>query len=104
MINDDGGEQHSVTSEASPNASTSGAVDGVSFNTGAFTGTRSFALPSSAPNGTVVPYFCTVHLNTMTTPNGSITNRRERGTGGTAGRRWRWRRILTYGRSRAGPG
>ncbi len=72
VVNRDG-ELHSVTSEASPNAFTFGAVNGVSFDTGAFTGTRSFTLPSNAPSGTVVPFFCTVHAGAMTTPNGSIT-------------------------------
>jgi len=72
VINDDG-EDHSVTSEASPNAFTPGSVAGVSFDTGPFIGTRSFTLPSSAPNGTVIPFFCTVHTGTMTTPNGAVT-------------------------------
>ncbi len=72
VINNDA-EEHSVTSEASPNAFTPGSVAGVSFDTGAFTGTRSFTLPASAPNGTVIPFYCTVHMGTMTTPNGAIT-------------------------------
>ncbi len=65
---------HSVTSEATPGAFTPGSVAGVSFDTGAFTGgQRSFTLPANAPNGTAVPYYCTVHLGTMTPPNGTIT-------------------------------
>lgn len=72
VINDDGVE-HSVTSEASANAFTFGSVAGISFDTGPFTGTKSFSLPSNAPNGTVIPYFCTVHKGMMNTPNGSIT-------------------------------
>ena len=64
---------HSVTSEATPNAFTPGAVSGVSFDTGQFTGTRTFTIPANAPAGAVVPYFCTSHRGTMTTPNGSIT-------------------------------
>lgn len=52
---------HSVTSEASAGNYTRGSVNGVSFDTGAFTGTRSFTIPSTAPHGTVVPYYCTVH-------------------------------------------
>ena len=43
------GIAHSVTSEASPNAFTRGSVGGVSFDTGQFTGTKTFALPSTAP-------------------------------------------------------
>ncbi len=72
VINDDGID-HSVTSEASANAFTFGSVAGISFNTGPFTGTKSFTLPSNAPNGSVIPYFCTVHKSMMNTPNGSIT-------------------------------
>ncbi len=64
---------HSVTSEASLNDFTPGSVGGVSFDTGAFTGTKTFTLPSTAPNGTVIPFFCTVHKGTMNTPNGSVT-------------------------------
>jgi plastocyanin len=64
---------HSVTSESSMNAFTPGAVSGVQFDTGAFSGTMSFTLPMSAPSGTVVPFYCTVHLQTMSPPNGSIT-------------------------------
>jgi plastocyanin len=64
---------HSVTSEASPNAFTPGLAGGVSFDTGVFTGTRSFQLPSGVANGTVIPYYCTVHKGTMNTPNGAIT-------------------------------
>ena len=64
---------HSVTSEASPGSFTAGAVAGVQFDTGIFTGQRSFTLPSSAANGTVIPYFCMNHRNTMATPTGTIT-------------------------------
>jgi len=64
---------HSVTSAAVAGSFTPGAVGGVSFNTGAFTGTKTFVIPSSATSGTVVPYFCTVHLATMATPTGTIT-------------------------------
>jgi plastocyanin len=72
VLNDDSME-HSVTSEATVGAFTPGAVAGVSFDTGAFTGDTTFVLPANAPNGTVIPYFCTVHTSTMATPNGSIT-------------------------------
>lgn len=64
---------HSVTSEASPGAFTPGAVGGVQFDTGPFTGTRTFTIPANAATGTVIPYYCTVHLGTMATPNGTIT-------------------------------
>lgn len=64
---------HSVTSEATAGAFTPGGVAGVSFDTRLFTGTTTFAIPASAPDGTVVPYYCTSHGGTMTTPNGTIT-------------------------------
>jgi plastocyanin len=66
-------EVHSVTSEATAGAFTPGGVAGISFDTGLFTGTRSFTIPSSAVEGTVVPYYCSNHLETMTTPTGRIT-------------------------------
>jgi plastocyanin len=64
---------HSVTSEATPGAFVAGGVAGVTFDTGIFTGTRTFALPAAAPEGTVVPYFCQSHMGTMVTPNGTLT-------------------------------
>ena len=72
VVNQDG-MAHSVTSEATSGAFTKGSVGGVSFDTGPFVGVRSFAIPAAAANGTVVPFFCQVHLGTMNTPNGSIT-------------------------------
>jgi plastocyanin len=64
--------QHSVTSEASMNAFTPGSVSGVQFDTGAFNGTMSFTIPANAPSVTV-PFYCTVHLQTMSPPNGTLT-------------------------------
>ncbi len=72
VVNRDG-MIHSVTSEASPNSFVHAAASGVSFDTGQFTGSRTFTIPANAPNGAVVPYFCTSHLGTMVTPNGTIT-------------------------------
>lgn len=72
VLNDDSME-HSVTSEASAGAFTPGSVAGVSFDTGNFVGQRSFTIPATAPEGTVIPYYCRVHLGTMTTPTGTIT-------------------------------
>lgn len=66
-------EDHTVTSEATAGAFTPGAVAGVSFDTGSFVGTRSFVIPSTAPEGTVIPYYCKNHLASMVTPNGSLT-------------------------------
>lgn len=57
--------QHSVTSQSVTNAFTFGAVNGVQFDTGAFTTSATFTIPSTATAGTVIPYYCTVHLQTM---------------------------------------
>jgi plastocyanin len=57
---------HSVTSESKPGSYTPGSVAGVSFDTGTFPREeRTFKVPSNAPLGTVVPYYCTVHKGTM---------------------------------------
>jgi len=63
---------HSVTSETTEGAFTPGAVDGVQFDTGAFTGQRTFTMPANAVEGAVIPYYCTVHTSTMVTPNATI--------------------------------
>jgi hypothetical protein len=63
-----------VTSETAPNAFTPGAVGGVSFDTGLFSGgQKSFTIPATAANGTVIPFFCQSHKQLMNTPNGAIT-------------------------------
>jgi plastocyanin len=64
---------HSVTSEAAPNAFTPGSVNGVQFNTGTFTGTKTFVIPSSAATGTAIPYYCIPHTSMMVPQNGTIT-------------------------------
>ncbi len=66
---------HSVTSETAPGDFTPGAVGVVSFDTGIFVGQRSFVIPSTAPDGTVIPYYCRNHLGSMTPQNGTITVR-----------------------------
>lgn len=66
-------EGHSVTSQSAPSMFTPGAVAGVSFDTGIFTGTASFTIPSTAAEGTVIPYYCKSHKAAMATPNGSVT-------------------------------
>jgi len=63
---------HSVTSESTPGAFTPGAVNGVQFDSGAATGTFTFQVPANAPEGTVIPYYCTVHKGGMATPNAAI--------------------------------
>jgi plastocyanin len=56
---------HSVTSQSAPNTFQPGAVAGISFDTGAFTGERTFVIPSSAAVGTLVPYYCITHPGAM---------------------------------------
>ena len=63
---------HSVTSEAVAGEFKPGAVSGVSFDTKPFTGTATFTVPANAQDGTVIPYYCSTHLGTMATPNGTI--------------------------------
>jgi plastocyanin len=63
---------HSVTSESAPGEFAPGGVAGVAFDTGPFTGARSFTIPADAPPGTVVPFYCSVHRERMATPNGAI--------------------------------
>jgi hypothetical protein len=63
--------QHSVTSQTVMNAFTPGAVNGIQFDTGAFSTGGSFTIPTTATAGTVIPYYCTVHLQTM--GQGTIT-------------------------------
>ena len=65
-------EAHTVTSEAAAGDFTPGAVAGISFDTGPFTGRATFTIPPSAPEGTVIPYYCGTHLHTMVTPTGTI--------------------------------
>lgn len=67
-VENDDNVPHSVTSESAPGTYTPGAVSGVSFDTGIFTGKASFSIPANAPDGTVVPYYCRVHTSTMVDP------------------------------------
>lgn len=91
LINQDGME-HSVVSEASDNSFTQAAVGGVSFmvdipaatgtSGGPYggggssnPGTATLTIPANAPSGTVIPFYCHFHTNTMKTPNGHLTIR-----------------------------
>lgn len=66
------GIDHSVTSEAAMGHFSLGAVDGVSFDSGVFSlGEKTITIPANAAPGTVVPFFCRVHLAMM--PQGTIT-------------------------------
>ena len=71
VVNDDA-MPHSVTSEAAAGSFSPGGVAGVQFDTGQFMGTKTFTIPASTPNGTVIPYYCSVHTSTMVTPTGTI--------------------------------
>jgi plastocyanin len=73
VVNRDVGMPHSVTQQAAPGAFTPGAPSGTPFDTGLFTGTRSFVVPAGLATGTVLHYYCASHGATMTTPNGTIT-------------------------------
>ena len=65
---------HSVTQQAAAGAFTPGAPAGTTpFDTGLFTGTRTFTLPAGLAEGTVLNYYCSNHTSTMLTPNGTIT-------------------------------
>ena len=64
---------HTLTSQSALGDFTKGAVSGVEFDTGSFTGTTTFTIPSTAPVGTVIPYFCTIHKSTMGMGQGQIT-------------------------------
>lgn len=77
VLNRDTAMLHSVTSQAAPGSFTPGAVAGISFDTQAFGSgqQRTFQIPASAVEGTVVPYYCAPHLQNMVTQNGTITVR-----------------------------
>jgi plastocyanin len=64
---------HSVTSQSAANAFTPGGVSGVSFDTGEFVGQKTFTIPATAAEKTVIPYYCTSHKQLMVPPNGTIT-------------------------------
>ena len=71
------GTPHTVTSESADSAFTPGAVNGVSFDTGSISagGSATFTIPTSAPSGMTIPYYCSIHRSGMATPNGHITVR-----------------------------
>lgn len=58
---------HSVTSQAGRGQFVAGAVSGISFDTGIIAPGASamFTIPASAVPGTIIPYFCRVHLSAM---------------------------------------
>jgi hypothetical protein len=65
---------HSVTSQAAPGQYVLGAPAGVAtFDTGNFTGSATFVVPSGLAEGTTLSYFCRTHTSTMATPNGTLT-------------------------------
>jgi plastocyanin len=58
---------HTATSQSATGNFTRGAVNGVQFDTGTINpgASGSFTIPASAPSGTVVPYYCAIHLQGM---------------------------------------
>jgi len=66
-------EPHSVTSESKMGDYTLGAVNGIQFDTGNIDAMANskITLPATAPPGTVVPYYCSVHKAQM--PQGTVT-------------------------------
>ena len=64
VVNEDS-VAHTLTSQSATGNFSKGAVSGIEFDTGSFTGTTSFTIPSTATAGTVIPYFCTIHRSMM---------------------------------------
>ena len=58
-------EAHTLTSESAIDSYTPGPVNGVQLDVAAPTGTSTFTIPGAAPPGTVLPYFCFIHLAMM---------------------------------------
>jgi plastocyanin len=58
---------HTVTSQSVPRAFVPGGVQGISFDTGIIPpgGMATITIPATAPHGTVIPYFCSVHTSAM---------------------------------------
>lgn len=73
VVNNDA-VQHSVTSEATQGSYTLGGVAGVSFDTGLFSGTKTFVIPANAPVGTKVWFFCSNHKAMMNGGAGDAGN------------------------------
>ena len=73
VVNRDVAMPHSVTQQVAQATFTPGAPSGTPFDTGLFTGTRTFVVPTGLPTGTVLHYYCASHGSTMATPNGTIT-------------------------------
>lgn len=73
QVKNNDGTSHTVTSEAKDDDYSPGGVNGVAFDTGQITGgsSASFTIPTSAPSGTVIPFYCAVHNSMM--GNGHIT-------------------------------
>lgn len=73
VVNRDVAMPHSVTQQVAPGTFTPGSPSGTPFDTGLFTGTRSFVVPAGLAAGTVLHFYCASHGATMATPNGTIT-------------------------------
>jgi hypothetical protein len=72
---------HQIVSEATAGAFTPGSPASAPFDSGPFTGVRTFQLKTVAgttipiPEGTALPFYCAIHTTTEATPNGTITVR-----------------------------
>lgn len=66
---------HEIVGEAAAGDFTPGSPAGVAFpfDTGPFTGVKTLLLPAGLANGTVLPYYCSIHKTAEVTPNGAIT-------------------------------
>jgi plastocyanin len=58
---------HTATSSSAITSFVNGAVSGIAFDTGTIPpgGSATITIPANAPHGTVIPYFCKIHLKGM---------------------------------------
>lgn len=70
---------HQIVSEATAGAFTPGSPVSAPFDSGPFTGVKTFRLVTvggtTIPEGSVLPFYCAIHTSTEATPNGAITVR-----------------------------
>jgi len=66
---------HHIVSEAALGAFTPGspAAAAAPFDSGPFTGVKTFALKAGIPEATILPFYCEIHKAAEATPNGTIT-------------------------------
>jgi len=72
---------HHIVSQATLGAFSPGSPASAPFDSGPFTGVKTFQLKTVGgttlpiPEGTVLPFYCAIHTNLEATPNGTITVR-----------------------------